>query len=34
MKYPTRLGKKDDEIKELNKIIDYAERQKEALRHG
>ncbi|MTV20668.1 DUF3310 domain-containing protein [Staphylococcus delphini] len=30
-KYVDRLGHKDDEIKELNKIIDYAERYKNHL---
>ncbi|MBW0761366.1 DUF3310 domain-containing protein [Mammaliicoccus lentus] len=32
IKYPTRLGLKDEEIKELDKIIDYAERYKEVLK--
>lgn len=31
IKYPTRLGRKDDMIKELDKIIDYAQRYKEVL---
>lgn len=30
-KYPDRLGKKDDEVKELTKIIDYATRYKNHL---
>ena len=30
-KYAVRLGRKDDKVKELNKIIDYAERYKEKL---
>lgn len=30
-KYVDRLGYKDDEIKELNKIIDYATRYKNHL---
>ncbi|HEC2226224.1 TPA: DUF3310 domain-containing protein [Staphylococcus delphini] len=30
-KYVDRLGHKDDEVKELNKIIDYAERYKNHL---
>ncbi|WP_182683136.1 DUF3310 domain-containing protein [Mammaliicoccus sciuri] len=31
IKYPTRLGRKDDMVKELDKIIDYAQRYKEVL---
>lgn len=31
MRYGTRLGRKDEKVKELNKIIDYAERYKEVL---
>lgn len=31
IKYPTRLGRKDDIVKELDKIIDYAQRYKEVL---
>ena len=31
VKYATRLGRKDDMAKELDKIIDYAERLKEKL---
>lgn len=31
IKYPTRLGRKDDVVKDLDKIIDYAERYKEVL---
>lgn len=31
IKYPTRLGRKDALVKELDKIIDYAERLKEGL---
>ncbi|MES5812474.1 DUF3310 domain-containing protein [Mammaliicoccus sciuri] len=31
IKYPTRLGRKDDKVKELDKIIDYAQRYKEVL---
>ena len=31
IKYPTRLGRKDDVVKELDKIIDYAQRYKEVL---
>ncbi|MFF5907874.1 DUF3310 domain-containing protein [Staphylococcus cohnii] len=31
MRYSTRLGRKDEEIAELNKIIDYAERYREKL---
>jgi len=31
IKYPTRLGCKDDMVKELDKIIDYAQRYKEVL---
>ncbi|KOR12034.1 hypothetical protein AMC75_11760 [Staphylococcus carnosus] len=31
MRYATRLGRKDENVKELNKIIDYAERYKEVL---
>ena len=30
-KYAVRLGRKDDKVKELDKIIDYAERYKEKL---
>lgn len=30
-RYATRLGRKDDEVKELDKIIDYAQRYKEKL---
>lgn len=33
-KYAIRLGRKDDIIKELNKIIDYSERYKEKLEQG
>ena len=33
IKYPTRLGKKDDEVKELEKIEVYAKRLKEVLAH-
>ena len=32
IKYPTRLGRKDDMVKELDKIIDYAQRYKEVLK--
>lgn len=32
IKYPTRLGRKDDVVKELDKIIDYAQRYKEVLK--
>ncbi|MDK4101087.1 DUF3310 domain-containing protein [Staphylococcus pseudintermedius] len=32
-KYVDRLGYKDDEIKELNKIIDYATRYKQHLKN-
>ncbi|HGH0841903.1 TPA: DUF3310 domain-containing protein [Staphylococcus pseudintermedius] len=32
-KYVDRLGYKDDEIKELNKIIDYATRYKQYLKN-
>lgn len=31
IKYPTRLGRKDDVVKEIDKIIDYAQRYKEVL---
>lgn len=31
IKYATRLGRKDDVVKELDKIIDYATRYKEVL---
>lgn len=31
MKYSTRLGRKDNKVKELNKIIDYAERYRDYL---
>ena len=31
IKYPTRLGRKDDMVKELDKIIDYAQRYKDVL---
>lgn len=31
IKYPTRLGRKDEMVKELDKIIDYAQRYKEVL---
>ncbi len=31
IKYATRLGRKDDMVKELDKIIDYAQRYKEVL---
>lgn len=34
IKYPTRLGRKDDVVKELDKIIDYAQRYKEVLENG
>ncbi len=34
IKYPTRLGRKDDMVKELDKIIDYAQRYKEVLVNG
>lgn len=34
MKYSTRLGRKDDKVKELNKIIDYAERYRDYLQEG
>lgn len=34
IKYPTRLGRKDDVVKELDKIIDYAQRYKEVLESG
>lgn len=34
IKYPTRLGRKDDMVKELDKIIDYAQRYKEVLESG
>ncbi len=34
IKYPTRLGRKDDMVKELDKIIDYAQRYKEVLEIG
>ncbi|MGX0001468.1 DUF3310 domain-containing protein [Staphylococcus cohnii] len=34
MRYSTRLGRKDEEIAELNKIIDYAERYREKLQQG
>lgn len=34
MKYSTRLGRKDDKVKELNKIIDYAERYRNYLQEG
>ncbi|MEB8101031.1 DUF3310 domain-containing protein [Staphylococcus xylosus] len=30
-RYATRLGRKDDEVKELDKIIDYSQRYKEKL---
>ncbi|WP_239733760.1 DUF3310 domain-containing protein [Mammaliicoccus sp. M-M49] len=33
IKYPTRLGRKDDMVKELDKIIDYAQRYKEVLKN-
>lgn len=33
IKYPTRLGRKDALDKELDKIIDYAQRLKEGLAH-
>lgn len=33
-KYAIRLGRKDDKVKELNKIIDYAERYKNYLQEG
>lgn len=32
IKYPTRLGRKDEMVKELDKIIDYAQRYKEVLK--
>ncbi len=34
IKYPTRLGRKDDIVKELDKIINYAQRYKEVLESG
>ncbi len=34
IKYPTRLGRKDDMVKELDRIIDYAQRYKEVLENG
>lgn len=34
IKYPTRLGRKDDMVRELDKIIDYAQRYKEVLESG
>lgn len=34
MKYSTRLGRKDNKVKELNKIIDYAERYRNYLQEG
>lgn len=34
IKYPTCLGRKDDMVKELDKIIDYAQRYKEVLESG
>lgn len=34
IKYPTRSGRKDDMVKELDKIIDYAQRYKEVLENG
>lgn len=34
IKYPTRLGRKDEMVKELDKIIDYAQRYKEVLESG
>lgn len=34
MKYSTRLGRKDDKVKELNKIIDYAERYRNYLQEA
>lgn len=34
IKYPTRLGRKDNVVKELDKIIDYAQRYKEVLESG
>lgn len=34
IKYGTRLGRKDNVVKELDKIIDYAERYKEVLESG
>ncbi|MDU9371568.1 DUF3310 domain-containing protein [Staphylococcus ureilyticus] len=34
MRYSTRLGRKDEEIAELNKIIDYAKRYREKLQQG
>lgn len=33
IKYPTRLGRKDNVVKELDKIIDYAQRYKEVLKN-
>lgn len=33
-KYAIRLGRKDDKVKELNKIIDYAERYRNYLQEG
>jgi len=33
-KYAVRLGRKDDKVKELNKIIDYAERYRNYLQEG
>ncbi|WP_204206041.1 DUF3310 domain-containing protein [Mammaliicoccus sciuri] len=32
IKYPTRLGRKGEMVKELDKIIDYAQRYKEVLK--
>lgn len=34
VKYATRLGRKDEEVKELDKIIDYAQRYKDYLQKG
>lgn len=34
IKYPTRIGRKDNVVKELDKIIDYAQRYKEVLESG
>lgn len=34
MKYITRLGRKDDELQEMNKIIDYAQRYKRYLENN
>ncbi|UBH16384.1 DUF3310 domain-containing protein [Macrococcus armenti] len=34
LKYATRTGRKDEEVKELDKIIDYAQRMKESIESG